>query len=312
MRILVTGGAGFIGRWVVKKFLDLGHQVDVLDDFSSGQPGNLQELMGHPGLKEIIYGDVRDEGVVHDAFSLGPTVCVHLAACINVQQSIDQPRPTVETDVLGSFNVLEQARRQGTRVIYVSTCMVYAPAATAGITENHPLRASSPYAAAKLAGEQLTLAYGSTYRLPVLVLRPFKTYGPFQRADGEGGVISIFLKRVMEGRPLVVFGNGTQTRDFLYVEDCARFIAQAALAEGLSGEIINAGSGADVRVLDLARQIAGGDNLVELGDHPHPQNEISRLICDYGKAQRLLEWQPQVGLAEGIRLTRVWMGGEQQ
>jgi UDP-glucose 4-epimerase len=142
-------------------------------------------------------------------------------------------------------------------------------------------------------------------------VRPFNTYGPFQKSNGEGGVVSIFAKRALEGQPLLVKGSGEQTRDLLYVEDCADFVIRCALAEGAEGQIINAGTGRDVSVNRLAELCArgpeGGSVAVEHVVHDHPQAEIARLVCDSSKAERLLGWRPQTSLETGIARTRAWL-----
>jgi UDP-glucose 4-epimerase len=141
----------------------------------------------------------------------------------------------------------------------------------------------------------------------VTVARPFNTYGPFQRADSEGGVVSIFLSRSLAGQPLLVRGDGRQTRDLLYVEDCADFLLRAALAPAAEGEIVNAGTGQDLAILDLARRIAPDERAVTLVPHDHPQAEIARLLCDPRKAERLLGWRARTSLEQGLARTREWL-----
>jgi UDP-glucose 4-epimerase len=410
MNALVTGGGGFIGRWVVGKLLSMGYQVTVLDNFSSGSSKNLHEFRYNPALN-IVCGDLLSDKALRRALSIKPDIVFHLAARINVQHSIDNPRDTFNTDVLGTFRLLEAVRFMRPHFVMVSTCMVFAPmdenvgvstgaagaglgttagagagagastgygtsasagtgagagaSASAGtgagagaayavaanleygINEMHPVKPASPYAGAKLAAEHLAESYARTYGLPVTILRPFNTYGPFQRVDGEGGVIAIFLDRVMHHQDLLVYGDGLQTRDFLYVEDCADFIVRAGLmrpgvrieatvgsccggaggagsVDGISGgvsgvsgapgaphnapfDLLVGGSGEEIRIIDLARLIAGDAVAVENVPHIHPQSEIRRLLCDSSKARTLLGWQPQVSLAEGIERTRIWL-----
>lgn len=360
MNALVTGGAGFIGRWVVGKLLSMGYQVTVLDNFSSGSPKNLYEFRHNPALN-IVYGDLLSEKAMRRALFMKPDVVFHLAARINVQHSIDHPQETFKTDVLGTFRLLEAVRPMRPHFVMVSTCMVFAPmiedtsanaaagasananasmsanvdayvnasesVSTAeirpGINEAHPVKPASPYAGAKLAAEHLAESYARTYGLPVTILRPFNTYGPFQRIDGEGGVIAIFLDRVMHHQSLLVYGDGLQTRDFLYVEDCADFIVRAGLlstsagasaigggawaSDGVPFNMLVGGSGIEIRIIDLARIIAGDAVAVENVVHIHPQSEIKRLLCDSTKARAFLGWQPQVSLTEGIERTRIWL-----
>jgi nucleoside-diphosphate-sugar epimerase len=187
--------------------------------------------------------------------------------------------------------------------------MVYAPAGDTAIAEDHPVRPASPYAASKLAGENLTLSYGLAYGHPVVVVRPFNTYGPYQRTDGEGGVVAIFCERALRGETIEIFGDGTQTRDLLYVEDCAEFVIRAVREERARGELLNAGSGEDVAINELATLIGGDRVATKHVTHPHPQAEIARLVCDSTKAEETLGWRPSTRLAEGVRRTTEWITG---
>lgn len=306
--VLVTGGAGFIGRWVVKAMLDEGRDVVVLDDFSNGSRDN---LAGLSGSLEVIEGGIDDANAVEHAFAARPGLCLNLAAKINVQASIDDPLGTFRPDVLGTLLLLEHARMVGAPFLFASSCMVYAPAGKDPIAEEHPVRAASPYAASKLAGEFLTLSYGLSYGHPVTVVRPFNTYGPYQRTDGEGGVVAIFCERALRGQSIDVFGDGTQTRDLLFVEDCAEFMLRAAHEISARGELLNAGTGRDVAISELAGLIGGGRVATRHVPHPHPQAEIARLVCDSTKAERVLGWKPGIRLEEGVRRTRDWIARQE-
>lgn len=307
MKALVTGGAGFIGRWLVRHLLDEGHDVWVLDNYANGAPGNLEELRHHRGLRELVEGDMQDRPLVDSLFSRGFDVCYHLAASINVQDSIDDPQYTFHNDVTGTFNVLEACRRHGVRMVMTSTCMVYSPSHGAGISEEHPTLPASPYAASKLAGEALTLSYYHAYGLPTVVARPFNTYGPFQKTGGEGGVIAIFTRNALTGQPLHIYGDGTQTRDFLYVEDCARFLALCGTSDAASGQVLNAGTGHDATIRELAGLVAPTPGAIRHVPHIHPQSEIQKLLCNATKAREVLGWEPRITLEEGLARTRAWI-----
>jgi UDP-glucose 4-epimerase len=334
MKCLVTGGAGFIGRWVVAKLIAAGHSVLAVDDFSNGRRENLRDLEGLDGFLGLVAVDVKDPPSMKSVFERGPwDVVLHLAASIHVQGSIDDPEPTFRNDAEGTFRILEACRRQyfdanglriedrkfdfdrdvprlvrrAPRVAVMSTCMVYDAAGGSAIAETHPYRPASPYAAAKIASDMLALSYFHAYRMPVTVVRPFNTYGPFQKSNSEGGVVSIFLKRAISGDTLLVKGTGEQTRDLLYVEDCADFVIASALSEAAEGHVLNAGTGADVSMIDLAGLCAAPNGAIERVAHDHPQAEIMRLVCDSSRAKSLVGWQPKVDLREGLRRTRSWL-----
>ena len=306
MEALVTGAAGFIGRWVVARLLSEDVRVRGLDNLSSGQAENLDAFCAHPGYEGLTVGDITDRELVESLFAWRPDLCIHLAAAIQVQRSLEDPAAAFHNDVTGAFTVLEAARHANARFVMVSTCMVYG-AAAGPISEAHPARPASPYAGAKLAADDLALSYARAYGMEIVVLRPFNTYGPYQRSDGEGGVVAVFLRQRLCGSPLFVFGDGRQTRDLMYVEDCAEFIVRAALSASATGEVLNAGSGREVAISDLAAMIEPRADRIEYVLHPHPQSEVPRLVCDYGKAERLLGWRPRVSLEEGLERTRAWL-----
>ena len=305
MKVLVTGGAGFIGRWVTRNLLVRGHEVIAYDNLRNGNLRNIEEFRRNRRFK-FLKGDVLDARRLREVFR-DVDACVHLAAQINVQRSIDRPEETFRNNVDGTFNVLEWCRRKDARLELVGTCLVYDASDGKPISENHPLRPASPYAGSKLAGEELALSYHRAYGLPVVVTRPFNTYGPFQRSDSEGGVVSIFIERKLRGLPILVYGDGHQTRDLLYVEDCADFIVRSLISKRAVGEVINAGTGRDVEINRLALMICGEKGIIKHVPHPHPQAEIRRLICDYSKAKKLLGWEPKTSLEEGIKKTEEWM-----
>jgi UDP-glucose 4-epimerase len=309
LRVLLTGGAGFIGRWVLHRLLEDGHQVWVLDDLSNGREANIAEFRSHPGLKAFVKGSILNESVLADLFIENKfDICYHLGASINVQDSIDDPRTTFNNDTVGTFYILEQCRRHNVKVVFMSTCMVYDRCMDdTGITEEHPIKPASPYAGAKIAAENMVLSYYHAYGLPTVVIRPFNTYGPYQKTGGEGGVVAIFLKNKIAGKDLSIYGEGTQTRDLLYVEDCARFVVEAGYSDSANGQIVNAGLGRDIAINELAELIVGNKSRIKHVEHIHPQSEIQKLLCNSSKAKQLLGWEPQISLEEGIRRTEQWI-----
>ena len=306
--ILVTGGAGFIGRWAVKRLLEDGHEVCVLDNLSNGRMENIEEFKDNPNFK-FIFGDIRNKNLLKEACK-DIDICIHAAAAINVQESIENPQRYYDVNVNGTFNILEEARKRDVKVVLIGTCMVYDLSSSEAIKEKHSLNPKSPYAGSKLAAENLALSYFHAYGLPAVITRPFNTYGPYQKSNMEGGVVSIFIRSLLEEKTLDVFGDGTQTRDLLYVEDCTEFIVKASFNEKAVGEIINAGFGKDIAIKDLALLICKNPERIRYVEHHHPQSEISKLLCDYTKANKLLGWEPKTSLEEGIEKTKEWIRGE--
>lgn len=305
--IVVTGAAGFIGRWVVRELLDRGYAVEGIDDLSNGSRRNVQEFEQNDRF-ELTVGDVCDANTVQALFTAETKACIHLAAEIDVQESLDDPQSHFDANVVGTQNVLEACRRTDTPLGLVGTCMVYDMAdSESGIDESHPVKPASPYAGSKLAAENLAEGYYRGYDLPVTILRPFNTYGPYQKTGMAGGVVSIFTNRDIKGEPLEIFGDGTQTRDLLYATDCARFIVEATFNDDATGEVLNAGTGEDVSINELAELIASEGTEITHVEHHHPQSEVQKLRCDPSKAEEVLGWKPTVSLEEGIERLRTWL-----
>jgi nucleoside-diphosphate-sugar epimerase len=279
-----------------------------LDDLSNGRIENVKDMRNEKNFMEFINGDIKDIRILNHLFINKFDICYHLAASINVQDSIDDPRTTFNNDVIGTFNILEQCKKNDVKFVFMSTCMVYVRALIEeGINEANAVKPASPYAGSKLAAENMVLSYYYAYDLPVTIIRPFNTYGPYQKTGGEGGVVAIFLKNKLAGKPLQIYGDGKQTRDLLYVEDCARFVVESGYSNKVDGEIVNAGLGKDISINALAKLMVEDEDHIKHITHIHPQSEIPKLLCDYSKAKKLLNWEPKYSLEEGIKKTEEWI-----
>jgi len=302
MKILITGGAGFIGSHLCEKYTIEGHTVLCLDNFMNSNLGNIRGLLNYRNFK-LINGDVRDfdllEKIVRDV-----DVVIHLAAQIHVDRSILEPKLTYDVNIFGTLNILELARRYDiSKVIYTSTSEVYGSAQYVPMDENHPLDAPHPYGASKVAADRMCSAYIQTYGVNVCVMRPFNTFGPRQKDTGYGGVISIFVKRSLNGAPPIIYGDGMQTRDYTYVKDLIRAYDLILNYKKQIREPINFGTEIEIRIIDLARKIielCGNKGRIKpVHVAPRP-GEVRRLIADYSKAKKLLGWEPKYTFEKGL------------
>jgi UDP-glucose 4-epimerase len=302
MRALVTGGAGFIGSNLVRLLLDDGHEVVVIDDFSSGHRDNLVPL---PRAR-LIEGDVRDERALGEA-AAGCEVIFHLAASVGNARSIEHPIDDSEINVLGTLRVLEAARRLGVRkVVFSSSAGIFGELKTIPIREDHPAEPDSPYGASKLGAEKLCLAYAKLYPLECACLRYFNVYGVNQRYDAYGNVIPIFAHRALRGQPLVIYGDGEQTRDFVNVRDVAMANYRAGMARGVSGAF-NVASGTRVTINALAAMIASSGGLDVTVEHGPPRKgDVRHSLADVSTARAAFGFDPTVALDEGLREYMTW------
>jgi len=309
-RVLVTGGAGFIGSELVRQLAGRGFGVRVVDNLVNGRRENLD---GMPGENvELIVADVRDAKSM--APLLGDVDIVFHLACLGVRHSIHSPLENQEVNASATLGLLNTARSKGVkRFVYVSSSEVYGTARTAPITEEHPTLPMTVYGASKLAGEAYTRAFWETYRYPTVVLRPFNAYGPRCHHEGDSGeVIPKFLLRCLAGKPMVIFGDGTQTRDFTFVGDTAGGILAAGLSEASVGQTINLGSGKEIQVRELATTIAqalGRPQAEIMHVEPRP-GDVLRLLADSSRARQLLQFEPTVTLRDGLTRLRDWYSSQ--
>jgi len=299
MRFIVTGGAGFLGAALANRLVGEGHQVRALDDLSAGDPNRLD--------KRVLFtrGDVADRPKLWTL--LQDVDCVyHLAARVLVSESILYPREYNEVNVGGTVSVMEAMRDAGVRrVVFTSSGAVYGEQAQQPVREDYPPNPQSPYAVSKLSGEYYVRTIGALWGIETVILRIFNAYGPGQSLPpSHPPVLPRFLHQVLRGGSLVVFGGGGQTRDFVYVDDVVEALVAASTAADVDRRIINVGSGRDTSINELAALVARvvGQE-IEMLHSPAESGGVSHLCADVAAARQLLDYQPRVGLAEGLRLT---------
>jgi UDP-glucose 4-epimerase len=298
VKILVTGGAGFIGSHVVDRCVEAGHQVAVVDDLSSGQR---QQVNAAARLHVV---DIRSPAL-HDVFrGEAPEAVVHLAAQASVGRSVANPQLDAEINVLGSLNLLECARRAGTRrFVYVSTGGAgYGDTEVIPTPESHPTRPVSPYGTSKVAAELYLGCWEALHGLSGVVLRLANIYGPRQNPHGEAGVIAIFTDRLLRGEPCIINGDGLQTRDYVYVGDVAEAALRALERPRVTGPI-NIGTGVETTVVALFEALRAAFGHGESRHGPARPGEQRRSLLDASRARQVLGWTPRVALDEGLRRT---------
>jgi UDP-glucose 4-epimerase len=298
VRAVVTGGAGFIGSHVVDALVARGDDVHVLDDLSRGKRENV------PAEARVHEGDIRvDTGRVFD--EARPELCFHLAAQADVRVSVERPDFDADVNVVGTLHVLEAARRHGTKVVFSSTGGAIYGECDGPADEDHAREPLAPYGVSKLSGEEYLAAYNRLYGARHVSLRFGNVYGPRQDPKGEAGVVAIFMKRLREGGTPRIFGDGTQTRDYVYVADV---VAASLAAAERGGGVLNVGSGIETSVLDLyewIQRVAGVTRDAELAD-ARP-GELQRSVLDPSRARTELGWVPQHSLDEGLAETWAWI-----
>jgi dTDP-glucose 4,6-dehydratase len=310
--VLVTGAGGFIGSTLVERLVREGAGVRAFVRYNSrGDHGRLDDVAPEVLAEVDVYaGDLQNPEAVNNAVN-GCDAVLHLGALIPIPYSYRHPREYVFANVDGTINVLEAARRAGvSRVVQVSSSEVYGTAQVVPIPESHPLTPQSPYAATKVAADQLALTYWRSFDLPVVLARPFNTFGPRQSARA---VIPTIITQAL-GRDRIELGALSPTRDFTFVEDTAAAIAACAEVEGVEGGVFNFGTGEEHSVGDVAAQILslmGRDMPIVATDERRrpPASEVERLLADATKANRELGWKPAVSFQTGLERTIEWVTG---
>lgn len=299
-KVLVTGGAGFIGSHVVDRLVKDGYKVKVLDNLSSGKLDNIQ---GHLSSKRVdfVEGDIRDVSFVRKSLE-GIDTVIHMAALVSVPLSIENPTLTFDINLLGTLNMLRTSiEKHVNRFVFISSCAVCGDPASLPVSEKTEAHPISPYAESKLIGERYCLGFSERQMLRSVVLRFFNVYGPRQGMNEYSGVITRFIERCKNKLPMTIYGDGLQTRDFVNVEDVARAVS-ISIKSKIDGEVFNIGSGHATSINELAKTILElADIDLEICHEKSRSGDIRASYADISKAQKLLGYKPQVSLRDGLR-----------
>jgi len=306
-KVLVTGGAGFVGSHLSETLINKGCRVRILDNFMTGHRENISHLLKLDSV-EFIEGDIRDpQSCLKAADEVD--IVFHEAAQINPVRAVEHPLFDFDINARGTLELLEACRKKDVKKVIFASTNVYANPKYIPIDENHPIDLLSPYAAAKLSGEAYCIVYYNTYKIETVRLRYTNVYGPRQRSTkSESGVITIFIERVLKGLRPLIFGDGEQTRDFVYVSDVVQANILAAESTRSQGEVFNIGFGEETSINTLANiilKIAGREDLApEYG--PGRAADFRRCLVDITKARKVLGFNPTITLEEGLKKTIDW------
>ncbi|GIK08357.1 MAG: UDP-glucose 4-epimerase-like protein [Anaerolineaceae bacterium] len=304
MNVLVTGGAGFIGSHIVRGLLERGDRVRVLDNFSTGKRGSLDGLD-----VEIVEADLRDASRLTEACR-GVETVFHQAAFVSVPQSMQEPLDCFDVNVTGTASLLEAARKHGVkRVVFASSAAVYGDSDAYPLSEETPLRPLSPYAASKRVDEIYGQLYTASFGVEVVGLRYFNVYGPRQRPDSQyAAAVPIFIRRLLDNKPVTIFGDGGQTRDLIFVGDVVRANFAAAAHPSAPGGVFNICTGNETRILDLVEILQDLFPSAPAPEFAAPRaGDIYRSIGSPQKAAETIGFRAEVSLTDGLARTAEWM-----
>lgn len=306
-RILITGAAGFLGSHLSEKYVNEGNIVYAVDNLLNGNLNNIRTLFHKKNFK-FIHEDIRRDEL-YETLPSDLDAIIHLAAQIHVDRSIVNPTETFNINVGGTQKLLEFARMHDvTRILHASTSEVYGSAQYVPMDENHPLLARHPYGVSKVAADRLCFTYNETYDLGIDIIRCFNLFGPRQNDTGYGGVIAIFIKRVLQGKPPIVYGDGTQTRDYMYIDDAVQaydIMLNSNSNHGKNG--INFGSGTEISVNEIANLITRYmyKEIKPIHIEPRPV-EVQRLFADISKSKEQLQFKPTIEFEKGLSILIDW------
>src|SRR6185437_14591649 len=309
MKILITGSAGFLGSHLSEKYVQEGHIVYALDNLLNGNLNNIRTLLHRKNFK-FIHDDVRNQEI-YPRLPTDLDAIIHLAAQIHVDRSIVNPEETFNINVNGTMKILEFARMNDIKkILFASTSEIYGSAKYVPMNEEHSLSAQHPYGVSKIAADRLCYTYNETYDLGIDILRCFNLFGPRQKDSGYGGVIAIFINRILQNKPPIIYGNGDQTRDYMYITDAVDAYNKVLTSTNNPGKNgINFGSGTEKSINEIAELIlkhANSDkSLKPIHVDPRP-TEVQRLYADISKAKGILKFEPKTNFEDGIVSLLEW------
>ena len=306
--VLVTGGAGCLGSYLSKHLLRLGYRVICLDNFSTGREENIKELLGNSKFT-LARGDIKDQGKMEQFFRQEKIDLVyHYAAVVGVKRTLENPKEVLDVNISGTLNVLQAALSSGCqKVVNISSSEVYGNPVQVPESETSPKNVNLPYGLSKLVAEEYTQIYYQKYGLKTTSLRLFNVYGPGQDVTPYGFVVGIFIGRVLQDKPPIIYGDGFQTRDFTYLEDSILPTIAAAESDAANGEVFNIAAGRPITIIDLAELIIElcGKDLKPVFE-PERAFEIRHRFADISKMRSVLDYKSKYDLKEGLRLTIEW------
>jgi len=308
VRVLVTGADGFMGSHLTEKLLGMGADVSVFvrgNSINGTYKYTLKNLSRIQDKIKILTGNIGSTDSIKLIEKNDPEIIFHLAADAYVPNSFEHPLEVMETNVIGTLNVLHASMKLPSiqQIVCTSSSEIYGSAVSASIDEKHPLNPTSPYAASKAAADRYCFSYWNTYKLPIAIIRPFNTFGPRHTYD----VIPKFIKLALKNQDLTIYGSGTQTRDFTYVDDMINAFITMGSEKAAIGQAVNFGTSVDVSINDIAEKIVSLSSSSSKIIHVEERKaEVSRLCCDYSKANKLFGWSPKVNIDEGLKRNIEW------
>jgi len=312
-KVLVTGGAGFIGSHLVERLMQKSLAVTVLDNMSTGTLANVSQHIGRKNFR-LEKGDVRNVQRLREEIKRSDIV-FHLAALVDIQRSVRSPLLTNEINVFGTLNLLESCRNADIDLlVYASSCAVYGDAGEGKICERVPPRPISPYAASKLAAENYCLAFHRTYGLPVICLRFFNVYGPRQKVGPYAGVVVKFVQKLFRNQPPIIYGDGKQSRDFVSIRDAVRACELSLERRKAIGQTVNIGSGRSTTINDVAGLLVNLTHRTHIKPiyRPAREGEIRHSLADISLARKALGYRPTVSLRKGLLEYLEWTATQPQ